>query len=362
MINTGLNIDNGGRAGRVVVGIMSVVLLSLTGSAGALSNDGGGSWIYYKDLTITNTGGALSDYQVLVNLTGSHFPVNAKADGADVRFTDAGGVELSYWIESWGAGNAKIWVKVPSIPVGATTIRMYYGNPSASSSSKGDNTFIFFDDFPSTSINAGKWDVAAKTCSEPYNNGMDIEEIDTNGNLHIYDSGSYWCGLRSLNLAFPENWAYSVKLKVDADANFQAFGVDWTTASFFPYDTTGYPLDRTSSYNTNFEIKSANVDATSWGEYIIIRNNTGLYFYDKGSLENVHTNQIPSPGGNRALHFTVAGGRHMYVEWVKVRKYASPEPSVTGGAESGIQIPEFPTLALPIISVLGLLLVLRKWK
>jgi len=73
----------------------------LGGGASALSNSGGGSWAYYKDIAISNSGGALSDYQVLVNLTGSAFPTNARTDGADIRFTDAGGAELSYWIEGW---------------------------------------------------------------------------------------------------------------------------------------------------------------------------------------------------------------------------------------------------------------------
>ena len=134
-----------------------------------------------------------------------------------------------YWIENWDFTNrsGQVWVNVTNIPAGVSTMRMWYGNPSASSSSNGDNAFIFFDDFPGTSINTGKWDVAAsgfETCSGSYNDGLDIKEIDANGNLHIYDSGSYWCGLRSLNITFPENWKYSVKLKVDADIDFQVFG------------------------------------------------------------------------------------------------------------------------------------------
>ena len=40
---------------------------------------------------------------------------------------------------------ARIWVKVPSIPSGGTTIYLYYGNPAASAASNGTTTFVFFD-------------------------------------------------------------------------------------------------------------------------------------------------------------------------------------------------------------------------
>ncbi len=76
-------------------------------------------------------------------------PGEVQSNGADIRFTDSNGNELNYWIESWDyySKNAKVWVKVASIPDSTTTIiRMYYGNPGASSMSNGDRTFEFFDD------------------------------------------------------------------------------------------------------------------------------------------------------------------------------------------------------------------------
>jgi flagellin-like protein len=43
--------------------------------------------------------------------------------------------ELSHWIEpgTINTASTKIWVRVPSIPAGSSTIYMYYGNPSATS-------------------------------------------------------------------------------------------------------------------------------------------------------------------------------------------------------------------------------------
>lgn len=45
----------------IVAGFAALAVLVLAGGAGALSNDGGGSWANRKDIAISNSGGALSD-------------------------------------------------------------------------------------------------------------------------------------------------------------------------------------------------------------------------------------------------------------------------------------------------------------
>ena len=74
---------------------------------------------YQREIAIQeNSGETLRDYQVPVALSGSDFPEEAEVDGDDIRFTDADGRELSYWIEEFDAGSkrAAIWVRVPLIP------------------------------------------------------------------------------------------------------------------------------------------------------------------------------------------------------------------------------------------------------
>ena len=110
-------------------------------------------WSYRRPITISNTGSSnLTDYQVLVTLNTQSLISSGKMrnDCGDIRFTDSNGTTLlNYWLES-GCNTTltKIWVKVPLIPANSTkTIYIYYGNPSATSLSNPDNTFIFFDDF-----------------------------------------------------------------------------------------------------------------------------------------------------------------------------------------------------------------------
>jgi hypothetical protein len=120
---------------------------NLTGDATPVNvtvNAGGGtggwydsSWTRRMQLAFDNSGQAenLTDFQVLVTLTPARFNyADARADGADLRFTDAAGALLPHEIERWNAGGTShVWVRVPSIPgsSSAGSIYMYYGNPAA---------------------------------------------------------------------------------------------------------------------------------------------------------------------------------------------------------------------------------------
>ncbi len=100
--------------------VLASVLAGLLLLAALPVSAGLAGWQYQRKITIQeNSGETLRDYQVLVELDGSDFPGETQPDGDDIRFTDADGCELSYWIEEFDAGSerANIWVKVPEIPV-----------------------------------------------------------------------------------------------------------------------------------------------------------------------------------------------------------------------------------------------------
>ncbi|PJA92626.1 MAG: hypothetical protein CO133_02160, partial [Candidatus Komeilibacteria bacterium CG_4_9_14_3_um_filter_37_5] len=139
----------------VVVGI--VYLIRKPESAAAWFND---DWYYRQSVPITNGGSALTDYQIAITLDTATLITAGKmqSDCDDIRFTDAQGNVLSYWIEENNPGcnsaTTKIWTKASSVPAGSSTIYLYYGNQSASNAQNGNNVFTFFDDF---SINLSKW-------------------------------------------------------------------------------------------------------------------------------------------------------------------------------------------------------------
>jgi len=117
-----------------------------------------GTWEYRKPINITNSGSALTNYQVKVTINTQQLISAGKmeSDGDDIRFTTSNGItEIDYWIESGiNTATTEIWVEVPSIPTTGTTIYMYYGNPSAISASNVSATFSsgsFTDTFTDSS-------------------------------------------------------------------------------------------------------------------------------------------------------------------------------------------------------------------
>ena len=113
---------------------------------------------YRIPIIINNTGNSntLTDYQVNITLNTASLISQGKmrSDCGDIRFNDNKAFDtalwsnnLSYWIlEGCNSTETKIWVKVSSIPANSNnTIYVYYGIPSLTSLSNGNNTFIYFN-------------------------------------------------------------------------------------------------------------------------------------------------------------------------------------------------------------------------
>jgi len=166
-----------------------------------------------RSITITNSNGsALTNYQVAVNIP---YYTGMQTDFDDLRFTAADKTTpLSYWLESkTDSSTAKVWVKVPSIPVTGTTIYVYYGNASATSLSNGNNTFAFYDNFDGTSLGSG-WtstglasasvtggyvDTEANASTWQTGSGLNYNGLNLTGNFEVMGNFS-WYG-RSADLA-----------------------------------------------------------------------------------------------------------------------------------------------------------------
>ncbi len=90
---------------RMVALLSVLVSLLLLASLPASASAGLAGFPYQREIAIQeNSGETLRDYQVLVSLSGSDFPEEAQADGDDIRFTDADGVNLGYWTCEFDAG------------------------------------------------------------------------------------------------------------------------------------------------------------------------------------------------------------------------------------------------------------------
>jgi len=114
-------------------------------------------WQYRVPITTDNAGTSLMDYRLEVVLDFASLIAAGKLnpDCSDLRFADAAGQLLSFWVEDSASG--RVWVRIPELATAPTTIFAYYGNPSAPSASDGGSTFEIFDGFEGATLDSSKW-------------------------------------------------------------------------------------------------------------------------------------------------------------------------------------------------------------
>jgi hypothetical protein len=122
------------------------------------------SWTKMKPITITNTvGQTLTNTVIYFVIT--HEP-GMQSQYQDIRFKHQNNPTnwLNYWIEAYNATTAHVWVKVPTVPIGTSSMYLFYGNPSATSQSSYPGVFswsgFWADDEKTTNHanNEGTWD------------------------------------------------------------------------------------------------------------------------------------------------------------------------------------------------------------
>ena len=174
MENMSNSIYKGGMNRKIVIGFIGVALVLLV--LGAIQPVSA-TWTKKAPIHINNTGGsALTDYQVMLNIT---YDSDMNNDFSDIRVkNETSGEFVPYWIEDRVNGSwCKLWFNATYIPANSwcnDTYYLLYGNASASDASNGTTTFEFFDDFASTlSYDTTKWDkvgsgVVHKVCENQF--------------------------------------------------------------------------------------------------------------------------------------------------------------------------------------------------
>ena len=311
---------------------------SLTVQAGSSSGAWYNSaWGYRNAITVTNgSGGALTNFQINVQL-GSGFPFSsANANGSDVLFTASDGVTLiPFWLETWNPGQsaASLWVNVPSIPTTGTTIYMYYGNPSASSLSSGTGTFNFFDDFSESTVDTtrwtsygGTWTIVTDTQQDGTTGGvlsgattarqvLESSYTGTNYVLEAYGkqmSGRVWGVGTRVNT---NNNLYSANLYDDLNSTDNLYLYRWLN----------------SSATALGDAAVGTVSANTWYRLMVKVNGNNIAVYKDGVLEVQGTDSNLTTGGV-ALYGesgTVAEFNNVFV-----RQYASVEPTLSIGSST----------------------------
>jgi hypothetical protein len=302
------------------------------------------SWQYRRE-TMLSSATSMANYQIRVTLTtaimGNPYS-NVKADGSDIRFAGDDGVTLQdYWIESWNnTGTSTIWVEVANS--GTSKIYMYYGNTSAIAASNGDNTFDFFDDFLGTSLDTtNKWDVINSSAGS----------YSVNGGLLTIQSTGDWFGTADTSLyvvsksSFSFNYAAeSLINQIGSDSYPRFFGLRASSATNSKMFVMVGDSDR--SHITNAYRDSDGGNAAWYGENTGIanpgNNKVARFERDGNTVRSYYNNSLMNTRTvtnwnlvKVALTDTFVAGTQQAskFDWIFVRKYGSPEPITSVGAE-----------------------------
>jgi hypothetical protein len=102
-------------------------------------------------------------------------------DFDDIRFINDDNVtEYSYWMENYTSGvQATFWV---NLSTNDTRMLMIYGNAGVSTTSSGNNTFIFFDDFSGTTIDTTRWEQTGLNNPSSYSESGGVLNFSATGN------------------------------------------------------------------------------------------------------------------------------------------------------------------------------------
>jgi len=300
-------------------------------------------WSYRKSHQIVgSTAGAQTDYQVRITVyygsgtdSGGNVYLNGKCrtDFGDIRFTASdGSTLLAYWMESYTASSSAVfWVKVPSIPASpnTATIYIYYGKSDATTTSNGDATFLFFDDFPGTAVNTTKWTVLS---------GGSVSV--SNGELVLTGDGSNRGKVASKTFQSTDYVRMRVKSRV-ADAS------ESSLLAVLQHDKTyGASSNRPSNgfwhetYGTDFNIykgvsntltklTSVTYDFYPDTNYHIlefVKSGSSM----KGYADGVLKTSVSDTTTFSSKYIGLASRERAYatrVDWVFISKYVEPEPS-----------------------------------
>jgi len=334
-------------------------------------------WQYRKKITISGSSGAGTNYQVLLKVGESsgasgcdfhveghsaNFPSDTNNSG-DLRFTDNDGTTLlSFWVEKVEGTSpnrvAHIWVEVKDDLGSNVDIYCYYGNSNATNVSDGDSTFLFFDDFPGSSLDGTKWDQST---------GGNVTVSNSEVHMELSPPGSDWasCWIRGKSgcgnnilvkyLAKQEVHPHTTSDVTAWNGLYAREGVniEWLVRFIGngtktndrenvvdEYENHGDPPNRHVENNTDYnnqwlevELWVAPTNKKAWVD--------GVLWWEEAHSDSYFNDIVPKVG--MGIHATATAASKVDIDYVFVRARVDPEPSFSS-AGSEITQPTFSDL------------------
>ncbi|OQB08626.1 MAG: hypothetical protein BWY21_01166 [Parcubacteria group bacterium ADurb.Bin216] len=271
-----------------------------------------------RAITIANGSGVtLSDYQIKVTIP---YYSGMRGDFGDVRFGTIDGSPLSYWnTASTPNSSATYFVRVPSIPIGTSTIYLYYGNSSAVSQSDPNMAMELYDHF--NTLDTTKWNFTGAVLD-----GHTLRLSNPSAGTKVFSSKKVF--------NYPVYIYYSYRKNVSNVQRLRTSGYV-CNCSYSDYGLFNNTLYINGSWTSG-----------EFSSYLPINTWLGLYeIYVPGGQSWIGVNGYSSIGGARltgnaskniswALNSDGGGGSSdISFDYVYVKKYVSVEPSFSIGLE-----------------------------
>ena len=301
-------------------------------------------WTYRKSHIIQNATGAGTNYQVNITVingtgtdSGSIVYINNKtrSDFGDIRFTNSSGTGLlDCWMETLNTGvNATFWFEVADdLSTNPATIYVYYGNSTATTTSNGGNTFLFFDDFSEASIDwTNKWQSTSQA-SYSIESGK-LKCLDIAAATQLIQTKNTYNGFAS-HSKMRMSVADKQGMNIFEQSAATSTGKDY---AYFIYDQADdrvdLTLNGTSTHNYHTE------DNINFFNVIYKCPSSGNAVFQVFKLGTQIGSEVGTPAyrTDYASWLAYLAGSIVYVDDVFIRKYVTPEPAhgAWGSEETG---------------------------
>lgn len=242
---------------------------------------------------------------------------------------------------------AKIWVKVSSIPY-STSIYMYYDNSAATQESNAENVFLFYDDFTTFDSKKFAYGIGYSGYNPTY-------YAVGNGMLALWSDNSYRILRMNRNFTSGENVIVTTRFKASAatgwhqnyfvqydDVNRNRFGLYEDGALYLRVQ---YPVN--GVYDSPPVVTTLTAD--TWYKDEIIKKSPidfeARVYSNEGTLVgNFQRSQQAWSNLTWTWVTWQQTGSPVYYDWIRIRKYAPQEPTISVGAEEGWSEPYNPKL------------------
>jgi len=289
----------------------------------------------WYEITIDNSANSndLTDYQILLEIVNdSTFFEDCKNEQKYLEFYDTDKATLlNHFVEEFDTTNknAKIWIKVPSIPANASkTIYLKINTRRTEDLSNPDAVFDLYDDFLGDALDTNKWEVVAGTQYQVADGLLKITNTD----------------VKILSIkTFSENVMLELLIKCVSRAKD-----GYTAGGFWKSTTDGisYLLHEARDYIRNDDTWNGLADilvpSNVWCKLIFTAYFDGTSHTVNIKAIRLDTNEVVYEGdwsntvsdekvllSRRADDGYTGEAYEGYWDWIRVRKYTKPEPTVS---------------------------------